>query len=252
MGRADLLKPIASFPETAAANRPELLIKKLRLCQVMFDWSEDAGKAVRAAEVEHRAKEVKRQQLLELVDYIGLFPSFCYSPHCAPCECLVPLGDVFLTGSPVLMSSPPQAKIKIFLRSLCWWRSLKWWQQIYSERCLRSSLSTVIRASYICSVRASYICSARASMRLCTPFLCDARHLFLPCLHLLHSAYFLGEDHPLKSERHLPRISPHAPFSIIISRPPSRGDRRGGPSVRAVMAPPADRLRVFPALHRLQ
>jgi len=71
MGRADLLKPIASFPETAAANRPELLIKKLRLCQVMFDWSEDAGKAVRAAEVEHRAKEVKRQQLLELVDYIG-------------------------------------------------------------------------------------------------------------------------------------------------------------------------------------
>lgn len=63
--KADLLKPIGSLQETPAAGRPALLVHKLRLCQVMFDWSEEA------APKDHRAKEVKRQQLLELVDYIG-------------------------------------------------------------------------------------------------------------------------------------------------------------------------------------
>jgi serine/threonine-protein phosphatase 2A regulatory subunit B' len=63
--KADLLKPIGSLQEAAAAARPALLVHKLRLCQVMFDWSEEAGPK------DHRAKEVKRQQLLELVDFIG-------------------------------------------------------------------------------------------------------------------------------------------------------------------------------------
>jgi len=63
--KADLLKPVPTFQETAPANRPSLLLLKLRLCQVMFDWTEEAGPK------DNRAKEVKRQQLLELVDFIG-------------------------------------------------------------------------------------------------------------------------------------------------------------------------------------
>lgn len=63
--KADLLKPVPTFQETGPTNRPALLLLKLRLCQVMFEWSEEAGPK------DNRAKEVKRQQLLELVDYIG-------------------------------------------------------------------------------------------------------------------------------------------------------------------------------------
>ena len=63
--KAELLKPIPTFQETTAANRPALLLLKLRLCQVMFDWSDEAGPK------DNRAKDVKRQQLLELVEYVG-------------------------------------------------------------------------------------------------------------------------------------------------------------------------------------
>lgn len=63
--KADLLKPISTFQETPSAGRPNLLMHKLRLCQVVFDWSEESGPK------DNRAKEIKRQQLLELVDYIG-------------------------------------------------------------------------------------------------------------------------------------------------------------------------------------
>jgi len=57
----DLLKPISTFQETAPNHREELFIRKLKLAQIMFDWNEDRSKA----------KDVKRQQLLELVEYIG-------------------------------------------------------------------------------------------------------------------------------------------------------------------------------------
>lgn len=63
--KADLLKSVPTFQETGATNRPALFLLKLRLCQVMFDWTDEAGPK------DNRAKEVKRQQLLELVDYIG-------------------------------------------------------------------------------------------------------------------------------------------------------------------------------------
>jgi serine/threonine-protein phosphatase 2A regulatory subunit B' len=63
--KADLLKPIATFSETSSVNKPQLLISKLRLCQVMFDWYDDNNAK------DNRAKEVKRQQLLELVEFIG-------------------------------------------------------------------------------------------------------------------------------------------------------------------------------------
>lgn len=63
--KADLLKQIATFQETSAANKPNLFIYKLRLCQVMFDWEEYSSPK------DNRAKEIKRQQLLELVEFLG-------------------------------------------------------------------------------------------------------------------------------------------------------------------------------------
>lgn len=63
--KADLLKPIPTFQETPANNRPALFLQKLRLCCVMFDWAEESSPT------DNRAKEVKRQQLLELVEFIG-------------------------------------------------------------------------------------------------------------------------------------------------------------------------------------
>lgn len=63
--KADLLKPIPTFQDTNPPSRPNLFLHKLKLCQVSFDWSEEAGPK------DQKAKEVKRQILLELVDYIG-------------------------------------------------------------------------------------------------------------------------------------------------------------------------------------
>lgn len=65
VSKADLLKNIESLSESGG-NRQALLLHKLRLCQIMFDWAPDD-----ANPKDQRAKEVKRQQLLELVDYIG-------------------------------------------------------------------------------------------------------------------------------------------------------------------------------------
>jgi len=61
------LKPIASLADASATNKPALFIQKLRLCSILFDWTDDAN----GSQKDNRAKEVKRQQLLELVEYIG-------------------------------------------------------------------------------------------------------------------------------------------------------------------------------------
>lgn len=69
--RADLLKPVASLNDASAANKSALLIHKLRLCSVLFDWNDSTGATPEQVQRDGRAKEVKRQQLLELVEYIG-------------------------------------------------------------------------------------------------------------------------------------------------------------------------------------
>lgn len=69
--RADLLKPVASLNDASAANKTALLIHKLRLCSVLFDWNDSTGATAEQVQRDGRAKEVKRQQLLELVEYIG-------------------------------------------------------------------------------------------------------------------------------------------------------------------------------------
>lgn len=64
LSKSDLLKPIASLNDGGGSRTP-LFLHKLRLCCILFEWNEEASQK------DARAKEVKRQQLLELVEYIG-------------------------------------------------------------------------------------------------------------------------------------------------------------------------------------
>ncbi|KAM0875938.1 hypothetical protein ACQ4PT_036490 [Festuca glaucescens] len=57
-----LLEPLPLIRDVAAADRPGLLLRKLRLVAALFDFSDS---------LKHpREKEAKRQALLELVDYV--------------------------------------------------------------------------------------------------------------------------------------------------------------------------------------
>eukprot|EP01006_Ploeotia_vitrea_P045763 TRINITY_DN66967_c13_g1_i1.p1 TRINITY_DN66967_c13_g1~~TRINITY_DN66967_c13_g1_i1.p1 ORF type:complete len:542 (+),score=336.55 TRINITY_DN66967_c13_g1_i1:164-1789(+) len=77
----DLLKPQPSFQSVSASERPALFVRKLRLCCVTFEWDPvDDMQMPAQTRVENRdevrAKEVKRQLLLELVEFIGKSRSF--------------------------------------------------------------------------------------------------------------------------------------------------------------------------------
>lgn len=63
----DLLKPSPSFQDTPQNGRVRLFIDKLRLCSVMFNWDKESTENKTNA----RAIEVKRQLLLELVEFVG-------------------------------------------------------------------------------------------------------------------------------------------------------------------------------------
>jgi hypothetical protein len=107
--RADLLKPIPSLLDglpagnaanaqastTPSASQQQLFVHKLRLCSIIFDWSKDdnastnppaaaaassptsfaapppAASSASLNSKDARAKESKRVQLLELLEYIG-------------------------------------------------------------------------------------------------------------------------------------------------------------------------------------
>jgi len=61
--KEDLLEQVPSFREVSPDKRKALLVRKLRLCAVVFDFhSESASETV--------GKEMKRQLLLELVDHV--------------------------------------------------------------------------------------------------------------------------------------------------------------------------------------
>lgn len=62
--KKDLLDPLPSFRDVAASERQELFAKKLRLCCVIFDFTD-------SSHTENLGKEMKRQILLELVDHIS-------------------------------------------------------------------------------------------------------------------------------------------------------------------------------------
>lgn len=68
--KADLLKPVQTFRDVAQEQRHKLMIKKLRLCCVIFDFSSNGEGEDTATPQESMCREVKRQQLLELVDHV--------------------------------------------------------------------------------------------------------------------------------------------------------------------------------------
>jgi len=80
--KADLLKPIATFQESAGPHKHSLFIHKLKLCQIMFDWNENDLS-------DNRSKDVKRQQLLELVEYIGKNKNIYTDPVLTEIACMV-------------------------------------------------------------------------------------------------------------------------------------------------------------------
>mmetsp|Transcript_954 Transcript_954/g.1345 ORF Transcript_954/g.1345 Transcript_954/m.1345 type:complete len:471 (-) Transcript_954:211-1623(-) len=64
----DLLSsPRVTFHETPQNGRVRLFVDKLKLCCVMFDWATDPSQA----QQDSRGVEIKRQLLLELVDFVG-------------------------------------------------------------------------------------------------------------------------------------------------------------------------------------
>eukprot|EP00475_Leptophrys_vorax_P002971 TRINITY_DN11702_c0_g1_i1.p1 TRINITY_DN11702_c0_g1~~TRINITY_DN11702_c0_g1_i1.p1 ORF type:complete len:492 (-),score=143.96 TRINITY_DN11702_c0_g1_i1:48-1523(-) len=62
--KKELLDPLPSFREVNANDRQALFIKKLKLCCVVFDFTDQSH-------TENLGKEMKRQILLELVDHIS-------------------------------------------------------------------------------------------------------------------------------------------------------------------------------------
>jgi serine/threonine-protein phosphatase 2A regulatory subunit B' len=59
----DTMENLPSFKEVPNSERPNLFVRKLRLCSIICDFTEGAGN--------DRDKEIKRQTLLELVDYVN-------------------------------------------------------------------------------------------------------------------------------------------------------------------------------------
>lgn len=62
-GQAASYEPLPSFRDVPSSEKPVLFLRKLNMCCVVFDFSDPAKNS--------REKEVKRQTLLELVDYVS-------------------------------------------------------------------------------------------------------------------------------------------------------------------------------------
>jgi len=58
------LEPTPAFHEVPSHMRPDLFIKKIKQCTVVFDFSD--------ASAELREKEIKRQTLQEILDHISM------------------------------------------------------------------------------------------------------------------------------------------------------------------------------------
>lgn len=62
--KRDLLDPLPTFRDCASSERQALMIRKLRLCSIVFDFNNESQKY-------NLGKEMKRTALLDLVDYIS-------------------------------------------------------------------------------------------------------------------------------------------------------------------------------------
>lgn len=68
--RAAILKELPLLKDTAPAKKEALFKQKLALCSVLFEW--DQAEAIGpSADLDKRAKEIKRVTLLELVDHVN-------------------------------------------------------------------------------------------------------------------------------------------------------------------------------------
>lgn len=68
VSKADLFKPLAKL-DVADPTAKNLFLHKIRLCQLMFDWTGDVTSETNVQDAQ--AKESKRQCLLDLIEYIG-------------------------------------------------------------------------------------------------------------------------------------------------------------------------------------
>lgn len=66
-------RPIAKFSETPREDQQALLIEKMRLCQLCFTWYDDDTTE------ETNNKRIKKEQLLELVEFIGQKQKMAFS-----------------------------------------------------------------------------------------------------------------------------------------------------------------------------
>ncbi|PKA56611.1 Serine/threonine protein phosphatase 2A 59 kDa regulatory subunit B' gamma isoform [Apostasia shenzhenica] len=62
-GPAAAYEPLSSFRDVPSSEKPGLFLRKIAMCCVIFDFSDPAKNA--------REKEIKRQTLLELMDYVS-------------------------------------------------------------------------------------------------------------------------------------------------------------------------------------
>ena len=96
------IEPLPSFKDTPAGERQGLFIRKLRLCSQTMDFSES----------EHaRAKEIKRLNLLEIMDYINTTKGvFCdVRATAAPQNAPRALPAQPSSDAPLALRAPPTA-----------------------------------------------------------------------------------------------------------------------------------------------
>lgn len=96
---------IFHFPEVPPSQRHELLVKKLRQCQVVFDFNDPASDLAN--------KEVKRATLQELVEYVSIANGVIT-------EAVYP--DIIRTVSTALASNfrkPNVSYLDLSLQSIC-------------------------------------------------------------------------------------------------------------------------------------
>ncbi|MES1913214.1 MAG: hypothetical protein MHM6MM_005424 [Cercozoa sp. M6MM] len=79
LDKKELLEPMPSFRDCLAQDRQALLIRKLRLCCILFDFNDESTK-------ENLGKEMKRQLLLELVDHVSTTKNWFSE---ATCEAII-------------------------------------------------------------------------------------------------------------------------------------------------------------------
>jgi len=110
----DLLRPIPTFYETSPNQKISLFVRKLKLCCVMFNWSDEIDTA------DNRAKEIKRQQLLELVEFIGKSNKNVYTDEVLSEIITMVSTNLFRTLPPAVHANAIEAEEEDPVFEPCW------------------------------------------------------------------------------------------------------------------------------------